>query len=96
MNPWNNPDYTYSVIMINSGSNPLSKLEIVSTLNSFNFAYFQLHYNGPTCMPKYNPKVYLGAVQTVAENWNYDYQPGQTNPLPWLPGGGQKSGSWPV
>ncbi len=91
ISPWNDSAYTYVVGMINLGNNFISKLEIVSALNSFNLAYQIYHYNHQNCPQKYNPKVYLGAIQTTARNWNYDYQTGQTNGLP----APEKSGSWP-
>jgi len=38
--------------------------------------------------------VYLGAVQTTSAYWLQDNQIGQTNGLPDLLGGSEKSGSW--
>ncbi len=93
MTAWINPDSTYSVFQLNIGSNPNSKLEIVSALNSFNLAnrMFQFYY--PSFISKYNPKVYFGTIQSVADSWQNDVQTGQTNGLPDLPGGSEKSGS---
>ncbi len=96
LSPWNDSKLTYSVLMINLGNNFNQKLEIVSALNSFNLAINQYHFMHSNCPEKYNPKVYLGAVQTAGLNWNYDYQTGQTNGLGMLPDSSQKSGSWPV
>ncbi len=87
MNPWINSAATYSVYGMILGSNPLSKVEIVSALNSFNLGHYQYHFNYPYCLSKYNPKVYLSAVQSVGSAWQMDTQNGQN----W----GEKSGSWP-
>ncbi len=76
----------YEVGNINLGTNPLSLLEIVSALNSFNLGPWQYQFNYLNCAEKYNPKVYLGAVQSTTYGWNKDAQGG--------PGSGQKSGSW--
>ncbi|HBD06096.1 MAG TPA: hypothetical protein DCY93_01635 [Firmicutes bacterium] len=94
MNPWTNSDCIYTIIQLLLGNNSISNLEIVSSLNSFNLAYFQYHYFYGSCHSKYNPKIYLGTIQTTSYQWNYDGQTGQTNGLPNLPEGGQKSGSW--
>ncbi len=75
-NPYNGDANQYAVSAINLGSNPLSKLEIVSSLNSFNIARWQYHYNYGVCTKKYNLKVYLGAVQSVAEAWQLDNNTG--------------------
>ncbi len=87
MNPWNGDGNMYSPITINVGSNPLTKIEIVSALNSFNLTYAMYEYYTGNRPAKYNPKVYLSAVQSVANRWNFDTQNGQN----W----DQKSGSWP-
>ncbi len=36
----------------------------------------------------------MSAVQSVGGGWNLDWQTGQTNGLPNLLGGTEKSGSW--
>ena len=56
------------------GYNPLSKIEIVSGLNVFNYASGSLAYNSGNRTQKYNPKVYIGTSQTIAYAWNYDRQ----------------------
>ena len=48
------------------GYNPLSKIEIVSGLNVFNYAPGSLAYNSADRTQKYTPKVYLGTTQTIA------------------------------
>ncbi len=95
LSPWNHPRVLYSVVMINLGSNPNSSLEIVSALNSFNLGYSQYQYNQPACTPKYNPKVYLGTVQTMSNQWNYDDNSGLKDLPQNLGPDSQKSGSWP-
>jgi len=93
--PWNSSQYAYTIQMINLGNNPSSRIEIVSALNSFNLAFDQYHFNIQNCFQKYNPKVYLSTIQTFANQYIYDRQNGQTNGLPNLLPGDQKSGSWP-
>ncbi len=85
----------YEIVNINLGSNFISKLEVVSALNSFNLANSEYHFYCDNCIPKYNPKIYLGTVQSASVNWNMDVQKGQTNGLPSLPNEAEKSGSWP-
>ncbi len=94
--PWVIPSGAYTYGQINLGSNPIGSLEIVSALNSFNLARAIYHYNYTQYTKKYNPKVYLSAVQTTSPTWISDIQNGQENGLGDLPGGGQKSGSWPL
>ncbi len=77
--------------MINLGNNSNSKLEIVSSLNSFNLAYYQYHFNDGNCVKKYNLKIYFGTIQSVAHQWNFDTDSSRQNLL----GGVEKSGSWP-
>ncbi|HBD06464.1 MAG TPA: hypothetical protein DCY93_03535, partial [Firmicutes bacterium] len=91
LSPWADPRYSdIELILLIKGNNPLSKIEIVSALNSFNITYqlyiFDCYY---TIINKYNPKVYLGAVQSVANTWNFDRQ----NVEKWTHGGLEKSGS---
>ncbi len=74
LNPWVNPDCTYVIIQLLMGSNSISKLEIVSALNSFNLAHEMYAYYCYTRTEKYNPKVYLGSVQTTSDDWNLDEQ----------------------
>ena len=56
------------------GYNPLSKIEIVSGLNLFNYAPGSLAYNSGNRTQKYNPKVYIGTLQSTSKEWNYDFQ----------------------
>ncbi len=84
----------YGCLQILSRNNLISKLEVVSLLNISNQARLSYHYNYANCFEKYNPKVYLGAIQSVAYEWNYDGQnPEKTDPK-WAAGTQQKSGSW--
>ncbi len=95
LSPWNESTKTYSVLMINLGNNPISSLEIVSAINSFNLTYGTYYYYYRNRPEKYNPKVYLSAIQSVAYQWDYDEQnPEKTDPK-WAAAGLQKSGSWP-
>ncbi len=86
MNPWLGDRSIYEFSTVNKGNNSISLLEIVSALNSFNLGHSQYHFNYLNCVKKYNPKVYLGAVQSVAKEWILDLNKG-------LPGS-EKSGSW--
>ncbi len=70
--PWNKEVEKYTTGQINLGSNPISKLEIVSSLNSFNLGRMMYHYNYTVCTQKYNLKVYFGTIQSVNESWNWD------------------------
>ncbi len=54
------------------GSNSLSKLEVVSSLNCLNIGYYMYHYNTINCTEKYAPKIYINASITVAEGWTWD------------------------
>ena len=74
LSPWNSSTYTYSILQIGLGSNPISKLEVVSGLNAINLGTNTYHYNSNNCTTKYNPKIYLGTSQTIAAGWNYDSQ----------------------
>ncbi len=94
--PWIDSTKKYSYAQLLIGSNPIGSLEIVSALNSFNLGSHQYHYNIYNCVVKYNPKVYLGTIQTASTNWNADLQKDQKNSLGNLPGEAQKSGSWPL
>lgn len=83
--PYEKNNTYYEISNINLGNNSISRLEVVSSLNSFNLAYLQYHYNFGNCPKNYNPKVYFGTIQTVANSWYYDVQTGQTNGLGDLP-----------
>ena len=52
-----------------SGSNPLSRLEVVSLLNIPSQAHELYYYTSTSCPAKYNPKVYLGTLQSIAYWW---------------------------
>ncbi len=93
LTPWNNPDHTYSIMQINLGNNFISTLEIVSALNSFNITREMYLYNHINRTEKYNPKVYLGAVQSMAKQWNLDNQDSQKVDPKWVTAGDKKSGS---
>ncbi len=85
--PYSGNYSSYEICNINLGSNPLSKIEIVSALNSINLGRWEYLYNHVCCPQKYNPKLYLSAFQSMAPQWNYDNNSGLS--------GEQKSGSWP-
>ncbi len=91
--PWILQNYKYSVGQLNLGSNSISRLEVVSWLNTFNLASDSFFYNIDNCLDKYNPKIYLGTIQTEATNWNHDNNLGLKNGLGNLPDGSEKSGS---
>ena len=78
ISPWVNSSCTYSLLQLNLGSNPLSKLEVVSLLNIPSQGHAMYHYNSANRTQKYNPKVYLSTLQSVALQWNRDYQQGIT------------------
>ncbi len=91
--PWNDSSLIYSLAQINLGNNPNSKLEVVSTLNITNYSMLLYWYNEPYAVKKYNPKVYMSTIQSVAYGWNWDTQTGQTNGLQNLVPDVEKSGS---
>ncbi len=93
VSPWNDKIYTYTSGQLLVGSNPISKIEIVSSLNSFNIARYMYEFHYPTRLEKHNPKVYLGTVQSVAVTWNGDTQDPQKVDPEWVSADGQKSGS---
>lgn len=75
--PWNQLNYEYTISQINLGNNSISRLEIVSSLNSFNLARYYYYFNSGSCPSHYNPKVYLSTVQSVAFEWNQDFESDQ-------------------
>ncbi len=90
LSPVNGAVSDYSLTTINLGSNSISKLEVVSSLNSFNIAHAMYYYHY-AYTSKYNPKLYLGsAIQTTSSDWNNDYDSARQNLL----GGVEKSGSF--
>ncbi len=74
---WNSSTYTYSILQLYKGYNPLSKIEVVSSLNLFNQGRGMYYYTLSNCTERYYPKVYIGTSQTIAYAWNYDRQNGQ-------------------
>ena len=75
---------------INQGTNPISYLEVVSLLNIPSQAHDMYLYNTGSCLVKYNPKIYLGTIQTIAQGWIYDNQKGINYPSIWPEKGPQK------
>ncbi len=71
---WSPSGYEYSMFSIISGSNPLSRLEVVSLLNIPSQAHELYYYSSTSCPAKYAPMVYLGTTQTIALNWLFDRQ----------------------
>ena len=65
------------------GSNPLSRIEVVSSLNLFNQGRAMYYYTLSNRTQKYNPKVYIGTSQTIAIQWNVDQQTGINYPSIW-------------
>ena len=83
LSPWIEIVYAYSLLQLNLGSNPNSRLEVVSTLNTLNLSHEMLHYNYANSLERYYPKVYLGTSQTIARNWNMDLQNIEKYPEIW-------------
>ncbi len=63
--------------MLSLGSNPLSKIQVVSSLNIPSQANAMYYYNDEVCYENYAPKVYLGTLQTTALSWIYQYENGE-------------------
>ncbi len=58
------------------GSNPLSRIEVVSSLNILSQANRMYMYYDQEMGSKYSPKVYLGTLQSIAYWWITQYQNG--------------------
>ena len=56
------------------GSNPISKLEVVSAPNVLSYAVNSLFYSTKEDTAKYNPTVYLGTISATSSGWIYDGQ----------------------
>ena len=69
MSPWNRSDVDHGILQLYLGYNPISKLEVVSLLNIPSQAHEMYYYNTGSCLVKYNPKVYLGTLQSIAYWW---------------------------
>ncbi len=65
------------------GSNFISKLEVVSTLNTLNLGLSMFYYGYDINTKKYNPKVYLGTPQVLGTGWNHDRQNIEKYPEIW-------------
>jgi len=72
--PWIGETAKYSIVQITLGSNFISSLEIVSSLNCLNLARWQYAYEVGTRPSRFYPKLYLSTVQSVSFQWNYDVQ----------------------
>ncbi len=83
LNPWSDSSLLYCVIVLNTGTNPLSRIEVVSLLNILKIGKEMLHYNYANSLERYYPKVYLGTSQTIARNWNMDLQNIEKYPEIW-------------
>ena len=90
LSPWCDDYYTYALSQLNLGNNPLSKVEVVSTLNTFNIGPDMYHVNPPYTSENYAPKVYLGTIQMTANKWNFDHQKGINYPSTWPQNSPQK------
>jgi len=74
LTPWIDPTYKYSLYQLYLGSNFISSLEIVSSLNCLNLARWQYAYEAGSRTSRFYPKLYLSTVQSVSFQWNYDVQ----------------------
>ncbi len=83
LSPWSEPQYSYSILQLENGNNPLSRLQVVSKLNILSQARYTYHYNSYNCPERYYPKVYIGTIQTIAKGWIYDLQKGINHPSTW-------------
>ncbi len=87
--PWLDSSYTYSALQLYLGSNFISRLEVVSALNSFNIGRGMYTYDCINRPQHYNPKIYLSAIQTTSIECNFDRDYSREN----LGQGEEKSGS---
>ena len=74
LSPWNDATFAYSILQLKLGSNFISKLEVVSMLNIPSQAHQMYYYNTANRTQKYNPKVYLGTLQSTSVEWNMEIQ----------------------
>ncbi len=72
ISPWNDATFAYSLLQLNLGYNPMSKLEVVSALNTVNISTQMYAYSPTNRTERYYPKVYIGTPVTTAKRWNYD------------------------
>ncbi len=72
LSPWNDATCAYSILQLYKGYNPLSKIEVVSTLNTLSQAVDMYFYNYGAYPAKYALKVYLGTSETIGTNWIYN------------------------
>lgn len=72
LSPWNGSLYTYSISQLNLAFNHISTLEIITSLSIENLSQYALHLNIDNCTSKYNPKVYLSIMDSIALGWIYD------------------------
>ncbi len=82
LSPWNDATYTYSILQLYKGSNPLSKLQVASSLNLFNQARNMYYYSNTNCEQMFALKVYFSTLQTLSNNWLYDMKNGTETTLP--------------
>ena len=66
---WTATGSEYTLLQLYLGSNPNSKLEVVSMLNIPSQAYNMYYHNLGDRIDKLNPKIYMGTLQTVARGW---------------------------
>ncbi len=71
---WCVSKFEYSILQIALGSNPISKLEVVSAPNVLSYAFNSLFYSTKEDTAKYNPTVYLGTISATSSGWIYDGQ----------------------
>ena len=90
LSPWNDATFAYSILQLYKGYNPLSKIEVVSSLNFPMQANAMYYFDYAISVPKYNPKLYLGTLQTIGKNWIIDRQTGINYPSIWPEKGSQK------
>ncbi len=90
LQPWNETSCAYSILQLYKGYNPLSKIEVVSTLNTLNLGRSMFYYGYDINTKKYNPKVYLGTPQVLGTGWQNDIQTGINYPSIWPEKGSQK------
>ncbi len=90
---WNDSRFTYSITQLLTGTNPNSKLEIVSGLNFSNYGVQSFYFNYHYSHSRFYPKLYLGTLQSVSESWTSDVQDPKKVDSKWAEAGNQKSGS---
>lgn len=73
--PRSYPGQTYGIAQLNNGNQSISQLELVSMISLKNIGQRVMEYY-PTgsISTKYNPKIYISTQNTIAVDWQKEYE----------------------